>query len=93
MFNKRNAKHFFPEVDEEEFEEYEDNGEIPALPRDLKHIPYGFDRLLEKESLDRASKFYQIANTRRTLRFFSPDPVPKEIIHQIIRAAGMQILT
>lgn len=66
-----------------------DEEEEPALPRDLKHIPYRYVRLSEKESLARALEFYQLAAARRTLRFFSADPVPKEIIREIIRAAGM----
>ncbi|XP_070162200.1 iodotyrosine deiodinase isoform X2 [Polyergus mexicanus] len=72
-------------VDKELLEEAE---EEPALPKDLKHIPYEYVRLPEKETLSRASEFYQIAAARRTLRYFSADPVPKEVIREIIRAAG-----
>ncbi|RLU20555.1 hypothetical protein DMN91_007166, partial [Ooceraea biroi] len=60
----------------------------PALSKDLKHVPYQYVKLPEKESLARASEFYRTAAARRTLRFFSADPVPKEVIHEIIRAAG-----
>ncbi|KYN31043.1 Iodotyrosine dehalogenase 1 [Trachymyrmex septentrionalis] len=60
----------------------------PALPHDLKHIPYHNVRKSEKELLARASEFYRIAAARRTLRFFSDDPVPKEVIRELIRAAG-----
>ncbi|KAL0109705.1 hypothetical protein PUN28_014616 [Cardiocondyla obscurior] len=60
----------------------------PALPRDLEHIPYHYVRKPEKELLARASEFYQMAAARRTLRSFSTDPVPKEVIHEIIKAAG-----
>lgn len=67
----------------------EENEEEPALPRDLKHIPYQYVRLSEKELLARALKFYQLAAARRTLRYFSADPIPKEIIREIIRAAGI----
>ncbi|XP_029663803.1 iodotyrosine deiodinase 1 isoform X2 [Formica exsecta] len=72
-------------TDEELLEEAQ---EEPALPKDLKHIPYQYVRLPEKETLSRASEFYQIAAARRTLRYFSADPVPKEVIREIIRAAG-----
>lgn len=67
----------------------EEAQEEPALPKDLKHIPYRYVRLPEKESLSRASEFYQMAAARRTLRYFSADPVPKEVIREIIRAAGI----
>ncbi|GAB1864695.1 Iodotyrosine dehalogenase 1 [Camponotus japonicus] len=72
-------------VDEKLFEDVQ---EEPALPKDLKHIPYRYIRLPEKEMLSRASEFYQIAAARRTLRYFSADPVPKEVIREIIRTAG-----
>ncbi|XP_011264914.1 iodotyrosine deiodinase 1 isoform X1 [Camponotus floridanus] len=72
-------------VDEKLFEDVQ---EEPALPKDLKHIPYRYIRLPEKEMLSRASEFYQIAAARRTLRYFSANPVPKEVIREIIRAAG-----
>ncbi|XP_011876945.1 PREDICTED: iodotyrosine dehalogenase 1 [Vollenhovia emeryi] len=62
--------------------------EEPALPRDLKHIPYRYVRKSEEELLARALEFYQIAAARRTIRFFSADPVPKEVIRELIRAAG-----
>lgn len=60
----------------------------PTLPRDLKHIPYHYVRKTEKELLARATEFYRIAAARRTLRFFSEDPIPKEVIREVIRAAG-----
>ncbi|CAK9811266.1 Iodotyrosine deiodinase 1 [Anthophora plagiata] len=62
--------------------------EEPVLPKDLEHISYEFKRFSEVELLCRASEFYKIVAARRTIRFFSPDPVPKEVIHEIIKAAG-----
>lgn len=60
----------------------------PALSRDLKHIPYHYVRKTKEELLARATEFYQIVAARRTLRFFSTEPVPREVIREIIRAAG-----
>ncbi|XP_076230994.1 iodotyrosine deiodinase [Calliopsis andreniformis] len=65
-----------------------EDDEEPALPKDLKHIPYKYEKVSEAELLSRASEFYRITAARRTIRFFSPDPVPKEVIHEIIKAAG-----
>nr|XP_018911385.1 PREDICTED: iodotyrosine deiodinase 1 [Bemisia tabaci] len=59
-----------------------------ALPVDLPHVPYEFTRLPPEESLKRAEEFYQLMNSRRTLRFFSDEPVPVEILHKIIHTAG-----
>jgi len=60
-----------------------------ALPEDLQHIPYKFTKLSEAEMLKRSENFYQLLNARRTLRYFSKDHVPLEIIKNIIKAAGM----
>lgn len=37
---------------------------------------------------DRSQEFYETVNSRRTLRFFSSDPIPRDILHNIIKAAG-----
>ncbi|XP_061934150.1 iodotyrosine deiodinase 1 isoform X4 [Apis cerana] len=68
-------------------QETEDNEES-ALPKDLKHIPYEYKRPSEIELFCQASEFYKIVTARRTIRFFSSDPVPKEVIYEIIKAAG-----
>lgn len=65
-----------------------ENSDEPVLSTDLKHIPYVYKRPSEEEVLCRASEFYKIVAARRSIRFFSPDPVPKEVIHEIIKAAG-----
>lgn len=93
IFVSLNKKPLVPASDEStdpsENEDFlEEAQEEPALSKDLKHIPYRYVRLPEKESLSRASEFYQMAAARRTLRYFSEDPVPKQIIREIIRAAG-----
>ncbi|XP_068984329.1 iodotyrosine deiodinase [Bombus flavifrons] len=65
-----------------------ENSDEPVLTTNLKHIPYVYKRPSEEEILCRASEFYKIVAARRSIRFFSPDPVPKEVIHEIIKAAG-----
>ncbi len=42
----------------------------------------------ESEMADRAKAFYQQVKTRRTIRDFSPERVPRQIIEDCIRAAG-----
>lgn len=59
-----------------------------ALPWDLEHVPYEFTRITKEESIRRSLEFYEQIKTRRTIRFFSSDPVPVEVIHNIIKAAG-----
>lgn len=50
--------------------------------------PLHFERLPEAESLARAEAFAARAARRRTVRDFSPDPVPRAVIEQAIAAAG-----
>jgi iodotyrosine deiodinase len=45
-------------------------------------------RLTEQEMLERARRFYEQANRRRSVRNFSADPVPREVIEQCLLAAG-----
>nr|CAD7602557.1 unnamed protein product [Timema genevievae] len=78
------------EEKDEDNMEYEDS--IPdltsALPQDLEHVPLEFNRLPVEESVRRSEEFFIFMNSRRTVRFFSPDTVPVDVIRNIVRAAG-----
>nr|CAD7410948.1 unnamed protein product [Timema poppensis] len=78
------------EEKDEDNMEYEDS--IPdltsALPQDLEHVPLEFNRLPVEESVRRSEEFFVFMNSRRTVRFFSPDTVPVDVIRNIVRAAG-----
>ncbi|XP_011298386.1 iodotyrosine dehalogenase 1 [Fopius arisanus] len=76
------------ENDEDIFDKTADEDDLPALPKDLEHISFVYDRPSEEEMKKRSREFYAISNARRTIRFFSPDPVPIGVIHDIIGAAG-----
>ncbi|XP_030758774.1 iodotyrosine deiodinase 1 isoform X2 [Sitophilus oryzae] len=76
-------------IDSNDSESEEHNDDIlPALPKDLNHIPLLFSKLGEEESLNRAEEFYKLMNRRRTVRHFTRQNVPKEIIYNIIKTAG-----
>lgn len=51
-------------------------------------IPYHPERLPEEEMLRRGRDLYEEMSRRRSVRFFSPDPVPREMIELAIRIAG-----
>lgn len=59
-----------------------------ALPDDLEHIPLNFSKLSSTEILGRSEDFFNLMNKRRTVRHFSSETVPKEIIFNIIKTAG-----
>jgi len=60
----------------------------PALEGDLEHVPYVHEEYDTKDMTERSEQFYQEMNKRRTLRFYSDKPVPKEVIENIIKTAG-----
>jgi nitroreductase len=53
-----------------------------------RFVPYRRPRLPETEALVRARAFHAEMATRRSVRMFSPDPVPRELIELAIMTAG-----
>lgn len=51
-------------------------------------IPLEFDTYSEAEMIDRARRFYENLNKRRTVREFSDRPIPDTVIDDVIRTAG-----
>lgn len=56
--------------------------------REPRFIPLVFDRLPEAEMLRRAAAFHAAMASRRSVRHFAPDPVPRELIELAIRTAS-----
>lgn len=55
---------------------------------DAPFVPLDFQRLAPDEMLRRARAFAATADRRRSVRAFSPDPIPLEVVEECIRAAG-----
>ena len=53
-----------------------------------KFLPLEFTRLADGDMRARAASFYAEMNRRRTVRDFSTEPVPRDIIETCLRAAG-----
>lgn len=51
-------------------------------------IPHRFDRLTPEEQRRRADSFYEEIDRRRSVRFFSDEPVSRHLIEQAIRTAS-----
>jgi len=51
-------------------------------------IPLRFERLSPEEQLSRADSFYDEMDRRRSVRFFSDEPVPRHLIVQAILTAS-----
>ncbi len=73
-----------------EFEEEKVDGSMapPLHCSDTPQIPYKPQRFPEGEMVAKSREFYETLNKRRSVRFFSGEPVPMEVIENIIRAAG-----
>lgn len=55
---------------------------------EYKHIPYQPRRLSHEESVSRGQVFYASMDERRSVRFFSDEPVPREAIELAIKTAS-----
>ncbi|XP_061560788.1 iodotyrosine deiodinase [Phycodurus eques] len=55
---------------------------------EVAHVPYSPQRHPEDQMLHRSQQFYALMNQRRSVRFISPQPVPQEVIENVIRTAG-----
>lgn len=53
-----------------------------------KFIPYDPVRFAPEAQLARAGEFYELCNRRRTVREFSPEPVPRGLLETVLRTAG-----
>jgi iodotyrosine deiodinase len=51
-------------------------------------VPLSFERLEPEEQLERSRAFLELMRTRRSVRRFSSDPVPHELIENAIATAG-----
>lgn len=74
--------------DEEETETQQTDNEKWHLGEDCKHIPLVYKRIPPHEAVARSKEFYEYMNTRRTVRHFSKEEIPPEIIDNIIKTAG-----
>src|SRR5437763_7109668 len=51
-------------------------------------VPLEYDRPSPEEALERSRAFLRSLEARRSIRRFSPEPVPVELVENAIRAAG-----
>lgn len=56
--------------------------------REHDTVPYRLQRLPDGESIERAQAMRDRLKERRTCRYFSDEPVPREVIEAAIEAAG-----
>lgn len=98
FFSKRQDNHDTPSQlpEEHPLAEFRDSrpseeDELLAPPihsEATEHIPYVHISRTEGEMIQRSQDFYQLMNSRRSVRMFSRQPVPIEVIKNIIHTAG-----
>jgi len=55
---------------------------------EYRPVPFRYDRPTEANSLERSRDFLELLQARRSIRRFSNEPVPWELIENAIRSAG-----
>ena len=55
-----------------------------AVPDKEDHAPFEFERLPEDEMISRAVNFHELLKSRRSVRFFSTDPVPLAVVSSAV---------
>jgi len=58
------------------------------MKSEYRHLPFQRDRLPAEEMRQRAEAFREFMDARRSVRFLSSEPVPKELIELAIRTAS-----
>ncbi|XP_026505549.1 iodotyrosine deiodinase 1 isoform X2 [Terrapene carolina triunguis] len=69
-------------------EEEDADGDWQGLDENIAHVSFSAERYSESEMIKRSKEFYELLNKRRSVRFISDEPVPREVINNIIKAAG-----
>jgi len=60
----------------------------PLHAEDTEQIPYVHVKYTEEEMIQRSQEFYRLMNGRRSVRMFSQQSVPIEVIRSIVHTAG-----
>ncbi|CAM5133259.1 unnamed protein product [Natator depressus] len=69
-------------------EEEDADGDWQGLDENIAHVSFSAERYSEDEMIKRSKEFYELLNKRRSVRFISNEPVPREVINNVIKAAG-----
>lgn len=61
---------------------------MKSMTRGFQPLPLEFDRLPESEMRERSAEFLALMLRRRSVRQFSDEPVPRELLEDALRVAG-----
>ncbi|XP_041968149.1 iodotyrosine deiodinase 1 [Aricia agestis] len=91
--NRIGAKKIAPVIVDGKDRDHNDDGDdtdflVPAISEDTPHIPYRPKKRPMEEVLERCREYFELMATRRTVRSFSTEPIPQEVLDNIIKTAG-----
>ncbi|CAH0724039.1 unnamed protein product, partial [Brenthis ino] len=85
---KKFAIHDYSKEKEQQDDDDDPDYLVSAIPEDTPHIPYKpLARPMEK-ILERSREYYDLMAKRRTVRSFSTEPIPQEVLDNIVKTAG-----
>ena len=85
---QEHGEHPLSEFKEDVSEPDEDGATDTIHSPNTPHIPYTFQKFSEEEMISRSESFFNNLNGRRSIRHFSPRPVPITVIENIVKTAG-----
>ncbi|CAG4946303.1 unnamed protein product [Colias eurytheme] len=87
---RRVAPNIYKDGKDHEHPDDEDDPDflVPAIPEDTPHIPYKPIRRPVTDMIQRSRDFYDLMAARRTVRRFSSEPIPQEVLDNIVKTAG-----
>src|SRR4051794_3728064 len=84
----RRPEQFTDENDDDEDPLGKGEDALSPFEENLDFVPYKLTRGAFDDMKKASREFYEVMNKRRTVRFFSRDPVPIEIIENVLKTAG-----
>ncbi|XP_038220787.1 iodotyrosine deiodinase 1 [Zerene cesonia] len=87
---RRDAPNIYKDGKDREHPDDEDDPDflVPAIPENTRHIPYKPERRPVSDMIKRSREYYDMMASRRTVRRFSTEPIPQEVLDNIVKTAG-----
>jgi nitroreductase len=58
------------------------------MPKTSQYVPYDYEKITAKEMLENSDSFFKKMDKRRTIRHFSDEEIPIEVIENLVKTAS-----
>lgn len=58
------------------------------MPKSSNYIPFEYEKIQSNEMLEKSDSFFKMMNKRRSIRHFSDEEIPIEVIENIVKTAS-----